>query len=167
MQADSQDRRFLGAAAAARRRFAIVASRFNDSVVSRLVEDALACLERHGCPRERVILVRVSGAWEIPVAVRSLIRSRSADAIVALGCLIRGETAHFDLIAQEVARGLAVAAEESGIPVTFGVIAADTMQQAVDRAGGRHGSRGWDAAVAAIETIASLHEIPGPDGGEA
>ena len=165
MQHERVEPRFLGPTAAAPYRFAIVASRFHESAVARLLDAAVDCLKRHGAAGERVRIVRVPGSWEIPVVVRRLANARSADAIVGLGVLIRGETAHFDLIARQVSRGMAVASEATGIPVIFGVVAADSAEQVQDRSGGRLGNRGWDAAVAAIETAAAIRGIGGPGAG--
>ncbi len=140
-------------------RFAIVASRFNETMVSRLLAGALDCLQRHGAADGDITVVRVPGAWEIPGVARRLAMARSHDAIVALGVLIRGETPHFDLIAAQVSRGLATASEGSGVPVIFGVLTAETPEQAADRSGGKLGNRGWDAGMAAIETANLLKQI--------
>ena len=149
----------LGSLSARDMRFAIVASRFNDFAVSKLLDGALACLKEHGAVGDRVEVVRVPGAWEIPVFARKFALSKRVDAVIALGVLIRGETLHFELIAREVARGLATAAEDSGVPVTFGILAVENRQQAVDRAGGSGGNRGQEAAMAAIEAVAASREL--------
>lgn len=143
-------------------RFAVVASRFNEFAAGRLLSAALECLQKHGAADGDVTVVRVPGAWEIPVVARRLALSHAHDAVIALGVLIRGETLHFDLIAREVSRGLAAAAEESGVPVTFGVLAAESAEQAMERAGGRHGNRGWDAAIAAIEAAGVMRQMGPP-----
>jgi len=140
-------------------RFAIVSSRFNEFVSEKLLAASLDCLARHGAGDADITVVRVPGSWEIPVVARRLAVSRGYDAVIALGVLIRGETAHFDLIASQVARGLASAATESGIPVIFGVLTAEDPAQALDRAGGKHGNRGWDAAMAAIETANAIKQL--------
>ena len=140
-------------------RFALVASRFNEALCEKLLAGALDCLQRHGASDGDLTIVRVPGAWEIPVVARRLALSRSHDAVIALGVLIRGETSHYDLIASSVARGLAGAAVESGVPVLFGVLAAETPEQALDRAGGKHGNRGWEAAMAAIEAAGLLKQL--------
>lgn len=140
-------------------RFAIVASRFNDFAVSRLLSAALSCLKEHGAADDLIEVVRVPGAWEIPVFARKLALSKRTDAVIGLGVLIRGETLHFELIAREVARGLALAAEDSGVPVTFGVVVAETRQQAIDRAGGKSGNRGQEAALAALEAAAAMRKL--------
>ena len=143
-------------------RFAIVSSRFNEFVSEKLLAAALDALTRHGASDSDILVVRVPGAWEIPVVARRLALARRHDAIIALGVLIRGDTAHFDLIAAQVARGLAAAAEESGVPVAFGVMTAENAQHALERSGGRHGNRGWDAALAAIEMAGALRLLESP-----
>ncbi len=132
-------------------RVAVIAGRFNDLVVSRLVEGALDCLRRHGVAEKDIALVRVPGSFEIPQVARRIAASGKYDAIVSLGCLIRGETPHFDLIAQSVTSGISRAAEDTGVPVSFGVLTTNTLEQALERAGGKAGNKGWDAALAAIE----------------
>jgi len=132
-------------------KIAIVASRFNGSIVSHLVTGASDCLARHGAADEDITLVRVPGSFEVPLAVQKLASARKHDAIVALGVLIRGETPHFDLIAAEVTRALGAISRSTGVPVSFGIVTAETAEQASDRAGGKMGNRGWDAAQAAIE----------------
>lgn len=130
---------------------AIVASRFNDFLVARLLAGAVDCLVRHGCEDAGVTVVRVPGSFEIPQAARKLATARKHDVVIALGVLIRGETPHFDLIAAEVTRGLGSIAYDTGVPVSFGVLTAETTEQAMERAGGKLGNRGWDAALSAIE----------------
>lgn len=140
-------------------RFGIVASRFNQFASDRLLEGALDCLSRHGAQTSEITVVRVPGSWEIPPVARRMALSKSHDAVIALGVLIRGETAHFDLIAGQVARGLAGVAEQSLVPVIFGVLTAENLEQAMDRAGGKHGNRGWDAALAAMETAGVMKKM--------
>jgi len=140
-------------------KFALVASRWNDVVTSRLVEGALDGLARHGADPNQITLVRVPGSFELPQVAARLAAAGRYDAVVALGCLIRGETAHFDLLAAEAAKGLAQAAVSSGLPVIFGVLTCDTMEQALDRAGGKAGNKGWDAAVAAIEMVSLYRRL--------
>lgn len=140
-------------------RFAIVASRFNETMVSRLLSGALDCLQRHGAAESDITLVRVPGAWELPAVARRLALAKAYDAVLAIGVLIRGETPHFDLIATQVSRGLAAAGEESGVPIAFGVLTAETPEQAADRSGGKLGNRGWDAGMAAIETANALKQL--------
>ncbi len=132
-------------------RFALVVSRFNEAITSRLEEGAVDCLLRHGAEEENITVVRVPGAWEIPMVASRLAQSGDVDAVVCLGALIRGGTVHFDLIAAEVAKGIAQVAMAGDIPVTFGVVTADTLEQAVERAGAKGGNKGWDAALAAVE----------------
>ncbi len=132
-------------------RFALVVSRFNEALTSRLESGAVDCLERHGASDEDLTVVRVPGAWEIPLVAAKVAASGGFDAIVALGVLVRGGTAHFELIAAEVAKGLAATAMTSGVPITFGVVTAETLEQAVERAGTKMGNKGWEAALAAIE----------------
>jgi 6,7-dimethyl-8-ribityllumazine synthase len=134
-------------------RFAVVASRFNHFVVDRLVEGAVDALVRHGAKAEAITVVRVPGAWELPATVRRIAASRKVDAIVALGAVIRGSTPHFDYVAGEAAGGLAAAASGSPVPVAFGVLTTETIEQAVERAGAKAGNKGWDAAMSAIEML--------------
>ena len=134
-------------------RFAIVASRFNDFIVERLIDGALDALTRHGANRELVTLVRVPGSWEVPLVCSRLARSGKFDAIVALSAVIRGTTPHFDYVATEVAKGVAAASLTSGIPITFGVLTTDSIEQAIDRAGTKSGNKGFDAATAAVEMV--------------
>ncbi|HXX66516.1 MAG TPA: 6,7-dimethyl-8-ribityllumazine synthase [Polyangiaceae bacterium] len=135
-------------------RFAVVASRFNRFIVDHLVEGALDALARHGSTTEGVFLVRVPGAWELPMVTKRLAGSGKFDAVIALGAVVRGGTPHFDYVAGETSKGLASAAHESKVPVVFGVLTTDTIEQAVERAGTKQGNKGWDAAVSAIEMVA-------------
>jgi 6,7-dimethyl-8-ribityllumazine synthase len=132
-------------------RVAIVAARFNDFVVAKLVDGAVDALLRHGASEKNLELVRVPGAFDMPLVVRRLAQSKRYDAIVALGAVIKGETAHFDFVAGECASGVARAALDSGVPVGFGVLTCDTFDQAIDRAGGKAGNKGAEAALAALE----------------
>lgn len=140
-------------------RFAIVASRFNAFIVERLVEGALDGLKRHGADLSRVTVVHVPGAWESPQVVSRLAKSGKFDAIIALGAVIRGATAHFDYVAGEAAKGVAQAAHATGVPVVFGVLTTDTIEQAVERAGTKAGNKGFDAALAAIEMVTLAAEL--------
>jgi 6,7-dimethyl-8-ribityllumazine synthase len=135
-------------------KFAVVASRFNHFVVDRLLEGALDALVRHGAEPQNVTVVRVPGAWELPVVVRRIARSRKVDAVIALGAVIRGSTPHFDYVAGEAARGIGAAAAEGTAAVAFGVLTTETVEQAVERAGTKQGNKGWDAALSAIEMVA-------------
>ncbi|MEE4270043.1 MAG: 6,7-dimethyl-8-ribityllumazine synthase [Thermoanaerobaculales bacterium] len=142
-------------------RFALVVSRFNEALTSRLESGAVDCLERHGAASDDLTVYRVPGAWEIPFVAGRLAESGRYDAVVCLGALVRGGTAHFDLIAAEVAKGIATSAMGTGVPMTFGVITAENLEQAVERAGTKMGNKGWEAALAAVE-MARLYE--GMDG---
>jgi 6,7-dimethyl-8-ribityllumazine synthase len=140
-------------------RFAFVAARFNDFVVEPLIRGALDALKRHGASEKQIEIVRVPGAFDIPIVVRKLALSRRYDALIALGAVIRGQTPHFDYVAGECASGLARIALESGVPIAFGVLTTDTVEQAVDRAGGKAGNKGADAALAAIEMANLLRRL--------
>jgi len=140
-------------------RVAIVAARFNDFVVARLVDGAIDALLRHGASEKNLEVVRVPGAFDMPLVVRKLAQSRRYDAIVALGAVIKGETAHFDYVAGECSSGVARAALESGVPVGFGVLTCETFDQAIDRAGGKAGNKGAEAALAALETANLLKRL--------
>lgn len=144
-------RSFEGAHDATGLRVAIVASRFNDDIVDGLLGGALECLRRHGVADDDVTVVRVPGAFEIPGLVRMLIGRGGFDAIVTLGCLLRGETPHFDFIAQQVTMELSRVAVDTCFPLTFGVITCNTREQAVARSSEGSGNKGWEAALAAIE----------------
>ena len=153
---------FEGLPSGAGRRVAVVASRFNEPLVKKLVDGALQALLKYGVVFEDIDVVWVPGAWELPVAARWLLASERYDGIVAVGAVIRGETAHFDYIAGEASKGLAAASAESETPIGFGVLTCDTEEQAEARAGGEHGNKGWDAAVATLET-ADLVDRLNPD----
>jgi 6,7-dimethyl-8-ribityllumazine synthase len=134
-------------------RFAVVVSRFNDFVSSRLTEGALDALQRHGADDEQVAVVKVPGAFEIPVAAKRLAEGGGYDAVICLGAVIRGATPHFDYVAAEVSKGVAAVSLESRIPVTFGVLTTDSLEQAIERAGSKSGNKGFEAAMAAIEMV--------------
>jgi 6,7-dimethyl-8-ribityllumazine synthase len=138
-------------------RFALVVARWNESVTSRLLSGAEDALLRHGADPDTLTIVRVPGSWELALAASRRAATRRVDAIVALGALVRGETPHFDVLAAAAAKGLAQAGMAAGIPVIFGVLTCDTLEQALDRAGGKAGNKGWDAALAAIE-MAGLYK---------
>jgi 6,7-dimethyl-8-ribityllumazine synthase len=140
-------------------RFGVVITRFNDFVVEPLLRGALDALKRHGAADKQIEIVRVPGAFDLPVAARKLALSRRYEALIALGAVIRGQTPHFDYVAGECASGLARIALESGVPVAFGVLTTDTMEQAVDRAGGKAGNKGADAALAALEMANLLRRL--------
>ena len=140
-------------------RFAIVASRFNHFVVDRLVEGAVDALVRHGADAKNVTVVRVPGAFELPLVVRRLAASKKVDAVIALGAVIRGDTPHFDYVAGEAAKGIGAAAAASDVPIAFGVLTTESIEQAVERAGTKQGNKGWDAAVSAIEMVSLLRAL--------
>ena len=140
-------------------RFAIVVARFNSFITSRLLEGALDALKRHGTNVSSVPVAYVPGAWELPVAVKALAHTNKFDAIIALGAVIRGDTPHFDYVAGHAASGLAQVQSDSGIPIAFGVLTTNTVEQAVDRAGAKSGNKGFDAAMTAIEMCNLLKQI--------
>jgi 6,7-dimethyl-8-ribityllumazine synthase len=159
MAAKARPRVFRGSADGSGRRVAIVAGRFNEYVVKHLVEGCLDTLESHGVPRDRVDLVWVPGAFEIPTAARRLAKRGDVDAIIALGCVIRGETAHYDHVCRETARGIAEVGRRTGVPAIFGVLTVDSLEQAIERAGAKMGNKGREAAEAAIEMANLVRSI--------
>jgi 6,7-dimethyl-8-ribityllumazine synthase len=140
-------------------RVAVIASQFNGAVVDRLVDGAISALAARGLRDAQVALIRVPGAWELPLAARAVAEAEGADAIIALGCVIRGETSHYDVIVNESARGLAEVALQYGLPVANGVLACDSAEQALARAGGDSGNKGDEAAQAALDMLAVLDGI--------
>jgi 6,7-dimethyl-8-ribityllumazine synthase len=142
---------------AAGKRFAIVASRFNAFITERLLLSAIDGLVRSGAEKKNIDLVRVPGAFEIPLAARKLAETGNYDAIICIGCLLRGDTAHYDVIVNEVTRGIGQSAQETGVPHAFGVLTCENLEQAIDRAGLKMGNKGFEAALAAVE-MASLRE---------
>lgn len=140
-------------------RFAIVVARWNAVITDRLLDGALDALVRSGAKRADVTVVRVPGAWEIPSAARQIAGQHRADAIVTLGCLLRGETAHYEAIYNEVSRGIGQSQEETGVPHSFGVLTCDTLEQALNRAGIKAGNKGFEAAVAAIEMVSLRRKL--------
>jgi 6,7-dimethyl-8-ribityllumazine synthase len=145
------------------RRIAVVASRFNETVTTRLAEGAVEALVRHGADFGDVDVCWVPGAWELPIATRRVLASGRYDGVVAVGAVIRGETPHFDFVAGEAARGLAEASREFEAPVTLGLLTTDTLAQAEARAGGDHGNKGWDSAVALLEMLDLFDRIEPAD----
>ncbi len=141
------------------KRFALVASRYNEFICSRLISGAEDCLLRHGASPQDVELFRVPGSFEISLVARKLAETGKFQAIICLGAIIRGQTPHFDFVAAETARGIGQLGRETGVPVIFGIVTADTIEQAVDRAGARSGNRGAEAALAAIEMANLLEDI--------
>ena len=140
-------------------RFAIVVSRFNSAITERLLGGALDALGRTGVNMEDVEVVRVPGSWEMPLAIRAICDQKRHDAVIALGAVIRGDTPHFDYVAGQAASGIAQASVESGVPVAFGVLTTNTVEQAADRAGLKSGNKGFDAAMTAIEMANLLRQI--------
>ncbi len=140
-------------------RIAVVAARFNEYIVESLVKGAFEALIRLGASERDITVVRVPGAWDLPLVVDKLCQSRRYDAIVALGAVIRGATPHFDYVAGDCSRGLATAAQASGVPVAFGVLTTDTVEQALERAGTKAGNKGADAAVTAVEMARLLRQL--------
>jgi 6,7-dimethyl-8-ribityllumazine synthase len=145
-------------------RVAVVVSRFNDMFTERLLQGALDCLQRHGIDDETVQVARVPGAFEIPVCARVLARSGRFDTVICLGAVIRGATPHFEFISSQVAAGCSQVALETGVPVVFGVLTTDTLEQAMERSGSKSGNKGWEAALAAIETANLLRDLRREDG---
>lgn len=139
--------------------FGIVASRFNDFISSKLIEGAMDALNRHGVDENKVSIVKVPGSFEIPITAKRLAQSGKYDAVICLGAVIRGATPHFEYVSAEVAKGIATVSLESNIPVTFGVLTTDNLEQAIERAGSKVGNKGWDAAVAAMEMVNLLGQI--------
>ncbi|UCD29454.1 MAG: 6,7-dimethyl-8-ribityllumazine synthase [Planctomycetota bacterium] len=142
-------------------RFAIIVSRFNEFISSRLLNAALDELDRHGCPKANITVIRVPGAWELPLTAKKAATSGQFDAVICLGCVIRGDTPHFDYIAGETAKGIAHVGMEVSLPVIFGVITSDTLDQAINRAGAKAGNKGADAARAAIEMVNLFAQLDG------
>jgi 6,7-dimethyl-8-ribityllumazine synthase len=140
-------------------RFAIVASRFNDFISRRLIDGATDALLRHGADEKNIEIVRVPGSFEIPLVAKKVAGSKKYDAVICLGTVIRGATPHFEYISAEVAKGIAQVSLESEIPVAFGILTTDNIEQAIERAGTKSGNKGWDAALSAIEMANLLKEI--------
>jgi 6,7-dimethyl-8-ribityllumazine synthase len=133
------------------KKFGIIVSRFNEMISKNLLSGAVDCLTRHECDEENISVAYVPGAFEIPFAAKKMAESKKFDALICLGAVIRGATPHFDYIASEVSKGIAAVALETGVPVIFGVITSDSIEQALERAGTKAGNKGWDAALSAIE----------------
>ena len=138
---------------------AIVVSRFNSFITERLLAGALDALQRHGCDPDTIDIIKVPGSWEVPLAAGELARQHRYDAVVCLSAVIRGETPHFDYVAAEAAKGIAQVATETGVPVAFGVLTTNTLEQAIDRAGAKGGNKGFDAAMTAIEMANLLRQL--------
>jgi 6,7-dimethyl-8-ribityllumazine synthase len=142
------------------KKFAIIMSRFNDFISERLVGGAIDALLRSGVSDKDIELIKVPGAFEIPLIAKTIASKKRVNAIICLGAVIRGATSHFDYVSAEVSKGIAQVALESSIPVIFGVLTTDTIEQAIERAGSKAGNKGWDAAIAAVE-MANLMEVVG------
>ncbi len=140
-------------------KFALVAGRFNDFIVNNLVEGAIDTIVRHGGNRDNIDLIKVPGAYEMPVAVKKVASLEKYDAIICLGAVIRGGTPHFEFVAGECVKGIATIATQTGLPITFGVLTVDTIEQAIERAGTKAGNKGGEAAAAAIEMVNLLNAI--------
>ena len=141
------------------KKIAIVVSRFNSFITEKLLEGATDCLLRHGGADEDITLARVPGSWEIPLVAKRAAESGRYDAVICLGAVIRGDTPHFDYVAAEVSKGIATVSLESGVPVSFGVLTTDTVDQAIDRAGTKAGNKGFDAAQGALEMVNLLADM--------
>lgn len=150
---------FQGSLDASRLRIGVVVSRFNEFITEQLVKGALEILEKHGCPHENIRFVKVPGAWELAIAAKHL--APDCDAIIALGAVVRGDTPHFDFVAGGATDGLNRVSLDTGVPVAFGVLTTDDMQQAMDRAGGKSGNKGAEAAEVAIEMANLIHSLKG------
>jgi 6,7-dimethyl-8-ribityllumazine synthase len=147
-------------------RFAFVASRFNEFIVERLVGGATDCILRHGGTEAQIDLIRVPGAFELPLVAQKMARSGQYAGVIILGAVIRGGTPHFDMIANEVTKGAAQVALDTGVPISFGVLTTDSVEQAIDRAGTKMGNKGWEAAMSLLETVDLFHvlKVPGKKG---
>jgi 6,7-dimethyl-8-ribityllumazine synthase len=148
-----------GLLSAKNKKFAIVISRFNEFISSKLLEGALDCLTRHQAADKDIKIVWVPGSFEIPLIANKMAKNNQYDAVICLGALIRGSTPHFEYIASEVAKGIAHSSMETGQPIIFGIITADTLDQAIERAGTKSGNKGWDAALSAIEMTNLLDQL--------
>ncbi len=140
-------------------KFAIVVSRFNEFIANRLLDGALDALVRHGAKEDDIDVIKVPGSFEIPMVAKKLALRGTYHAILCLGTIIRGATPHFEYIAAEVSKGIASASMETGVPVAFGIITSDTIEQAIERAGTKSGNKGWDAAITAIEMVQLLKKL--------
>jgi len=140
-------------------KFALIISRFNDFIVRKLMDGAMDALLRHGAEDKNIALIKVPGAFEIPLVAKKLAKSGKYDAIICLGAVIRGATPHFEYVAAEVSKGIAMVNLETEVPISFGVLTTDNIDQAIERAGSKSGNKGWDAAVSAIEMVNLIKEI--------
>lgn len=140
-------------------RVAVIVSRFNDFIVNRLLGGAMDAMLRHGAEESQVAVIKVPGAFEIPLAAKMAAKAGKYDAVICLGAVIRGATPHFDYVAAEVSKGIAQIGLESEIPITFGILTTDNIEQAIERAGSKSGNKGWDATVSAIEMVNLLKQM--------
>lgn len=140
-------------------RFAIICSRFNDFIVNRLLDGAMDALLRHGAEEPKIDVLKVPGAFEIPLTAKKAAKSEKYDAVICLGAVIRGSTPHFEYVAAEVTKGIATVGLETEIPITFGILTTDNIEQAIERAGTKSGNKGWDAAISAIEMVNLLKQV--------
>ena len=156
---DKQTQYIEGSLDASGTKFAVIVARFNSFITERLLDGALDCLVRNGADAGDITVVRVPGAYEIPMAAAKLVQSKKYDGIICLGAVIRGATPHFDYVCSEVTKGVAMVSLDSGIPVGFGVLTTDTVEQAVDRAGAKSGNKGWETAHSTMEMINLFKKI--------
>jgi 6,7-dimethyl-8-ribityllumazine synthase len=140
-------------------KFAIIVSRFNEFITGKLLEGAIDALIRHGASEKNIDIIKVPGSFEIPLIAKKAAQKKSYDAVICLGTVIRGATPHFDYVAAEAAKGIATASMETGVPIAFGVLTTDTIEQAVERAGSKSGNKGWDAAMVAIEMAQLIKKL--------
>jgi len=140
-------------------KFAVIVSRFNDFITNKLLEGSIDALIRHGASEQNIDVIKVPGAFELPLIAKTVAGRKKHDAVICLGTIIRGATPHFDYVAAEASKGIATASMETGIPIAFGVVTSDTIEQAVERAGSKSGNKGWDAAMVAIEMAQLLKKL--------
>ncbi|MBI5057172.1 MAG: 6,7-dimethyl-8-ribityllumazine synthase [Nitrospirae bacterium] len=152
-------KRFEGELQAEGLKFAIIVSRFNDFITGKLLDGAVDALIRHGALEKNIDIIKVPGAFELPLVAKKAAQKKSYDAVICLGTVIRGATPHFDYVAAEASKGIATASMETGVPIAFGVLTTDTIEQAVERAGTKSGNKGWDAAMVAIEMAQLLKKL--------
>jgi 6,7-dimethyl-8-ribityllumazine synthase len=152
-------KKFEGELQAKGLKFAIIISRFNDFITKKLHDGAIDALLRHGASEQNIDIIKVPGSFELPLAAKKIAEKKSYDAVICLGTVIRGATPHFEYVAAEAAKGIASASMETGVPIAFGVLTTDTIEQAVERAGSKSGNKGWDAALVAIEMAQLLKKL--------
>jgi 6,7-dimethyl-8-ribityllumazine synthase len=140
-------------------KFAVIISRFNEFITGKLLDGAVDALIRHGATEQNIDIIKVPGSFELPLAAKKVAEKKSYDAVICLGTIIRGATPHFDYVASEAAKGIATASMNSGVPIAFGVLTTDTIEQAVERAGTKSGNKGWDSALVAIEMAQLLKKL--------